>query len=80
MTTEEKIIKNKLGLVNLADMLGNVSQACRDRHDPHGLQPRQLLLLREEGGALASHLNGSVRNTVPTGSTTSTSLPDHRGH
>ena len=29
MTTEEKIIKNKLGLLNLAEMLGNVSQACR---------------------------------------------------
>ena len=29
MTTDEKIIKNKLGLLNLAEMLGNVSQACR---------------------------------------------------
>ena len=29
MTTEEKIIKNKLGLLNLAQQLGNVSQACR---------------------------------------------------
>lgn len=29
MTTEEKIIKNKLGLLNLAQHLGNVSQACR---------------------------------------------------
>ena len=29
MTTEEKIIKNKLGLINLAQQLGNVSQACR---------------------------------------------------
>jgi hypothetical protein len=29
MTTEEKIIKNKLGLLNLAHQLGNVSQACR---------------------------------------------------
>ena len=29
MTTDAKIIKNKLGLLNLADMLGNVSQACR---------------------------------------------------
>ena len=29
MTTEEKIIKNKLGLINLAGMLGNVSQACK---------------------------------------------------
>jgi transposase InsO family protein len=29
MTTDQKIIKNKLGLINLAEMLGNVSQACR---------------------------------------------------
>jgi Winged helix-turn helix/Integrase core domain len=29
MTTEEKIIKTKLGLLNLAEQLGNVSQACK---------------------------------------------------
>ena len=29
MTNEEKIIKTKLGLLNLAQQLGNVSQACR---------------------------------------------------
>lgn len=29
MTLNEKIIKNKLGLLNLAQELGNVSQACR---------------------------------------------------
>ncbi|MDD3581011.1 MAG: IS481 family transposase [Desulfobacca sp.] len=29
MTTEQKIIKNKLGLLKLAKMLGNVSQACK---------------------------------------------------
>ena len=29
MTTEEKIIKNKLGLLELARQLGNVSQACK---------------------------------------------------
>lgn len=29
MTTNDKIIKNKLGLLNLAEMLGNVSQACK---------------------------------------------------
>ena len=29
MTTHDKIIKNKLGLLNLAQMLGNVSQACK---------------------------------------------------
>ena len=29
MTTEEKIIKNKLGLLKLAEQLGSVSQACK---------------------------------------------------
>ena len=29
MTTEQKIIKNKLGLLKLAQTLGNVSQACK---------------------------------------------------
>jgi len=29
MTREQKIIKNKLGLLNLARELGNVSQACK---------------------------------------------------
>ncbi len=29
MTNEQKIIKNKLGLLKLAEMLGNVSEACK---------------------------------------------------
>ena len=29
MTTEPKIIRNKLGLLRLAERLGNVSQACK---------------------------------------------------
>jgi hypothetical protein len=29
MTTQQKIIKNKLGLLDLANMLGNVSRACK---------------------------------------------------
>src|SRR5690606_31503052 len=29
MRTETKLIKTKLGLLNLAEQLGNVSQACR---------------------------------------------------
>ncbi len=28
MTTDQKIIKNKLGVLELAKQLGNVSQAC----------------------------------------------------
>ena len=29
MTTETKLIKTKLGLIKLAEHLGNVSQACK---------------------------------------------------
>jgi len=29
MTVEQKIIRNKLGLLELAKQLGNVSQACK---------------------------------------------------
>ena len=29
MSTEEKIIKNKVGLLKLAEMLGSVSEACK---------------------------------------------------
>ena len=29
MTTDDKVIKNKLGILNLAEQLGNVSQACK---------------------------------------------------
>ena len=29
MTTDQKIIKNKLGLLKLAERLGNVSEACK---------------------------------------------------
>jgi len=29
MTTDQKIIKNKVGLLELAKHLGNVSQACK---------------------------------------------------
>jgi len=29
LNTEQKIIKNKVGLLNLAEMLGSVSEACK---------------------------------------------------
>jgi hypothetical protein len=29
MTTDQKVIKNKVGLLTLAQTLGNVSQACK---------------------------------------------------
>lgn len=54
MTTAEKVIKNKMGLINLAEHLGNVSEACKimgfsrdsyyrfkelyDEHGPEGLR------------------------------------------
>ncbi len=31
MTTEQKVIKNKIGLLKLAKELANVSQACKVR-------------------------------------------------
>jgi hypothetical protein len=31
MTTEQKIIRAKVGLLELAKQLGNVSQACKTR-------------------------------------------------
>jgi len=40
MTTEQKVIRAKVGLLELAKQLGNVSQACRVM-----LQPRPLLSL-----------------------------------
>jgi Winged helix-turn helix len=39
MTTEQKIIKTKVGILDLAKQLGNVSQACKIM----GYSPRQLL-------------------------------------
>ena len=36
MTTQQKIIKTKVGVLELAKQLGNVSKACQ----VNGLQPR----------------------------------------
>jgi hypothetical protein len=40
---DQKIITNKMGLLNLAQMLGSVSQACKD----DGLLAGQLLRFKE---------------------------------
>jgi len=36
MTTDQKIIKNKLGLLKLAQTLGNVSEACKELYETGG--------------------------------------------
>jgi len=42
MTTAEKVIKTKVGLLELGKQLGNVSKACR----VIGLQPGQFLSIQ----------------------------------
>ena len=34
MTTSEKVIKNKFGLLELSQQLGNVSRACKNKQSP----------------------------------------------
>ncbi len=34
MTTQQKIIRNKVGVLELAQHLGNVSKACRVNQEP----------------------------------------------
>src|SRR4051812_15574765 len=39
MTQEQKVIRAKLGLLELAKQLGNVSQACKNRARGHSISP-----------------------------------------
>lgn len=59
MTTEQKIIKTKLGLLELGRQLGNVSEACRvmgySRDSLETMKKRLLALeakVAQEGGVL----------------------------
>jgi len=55
---EQKIIRAKVGLLELAKRLGNVSQSLQD----DGLQPRQLLQ-----GALRARANWPCRKSAARG-------------
>jgi len=68
MTTEEKLIKNKLGLLHLASYLKNVSEACRAMGYSRDTFYR-VKKAYEDGGLEAlkekSRRTPNIRNRVP---------------
>lgn len=63
-TTERKVIKAKVGLLELAKQLGSVTQACR-QHDPRhrdtGTQPVQQPTEHQGRDPLRRHCNSIER-------------------
>jgi len=52
MSTDEKIIKNKVGLLKLSELLGSVSEDLQG----HGLFPRQLLEFLTQADPHEAHI------------------------
>ena len=53
MTQEQKIIRAKVGLLELAKQLGNVSQACKERPEPEawrGSHPTAVNYIKSSSG------------------------------
>jgi hypothetical protein len=76
MTTEQKIIKTKVGILDLAKQLGNVSQACADldrfveddnTQRPHhgrwcyGKTPRPVISTRRSAGSASRDPDKRIR-------------------